>query len=108
MDESRHISFRCLECEDTGFVSVWTPATIKSAIQDPDNTIWRSCAVLCCCEAADTKATHWPERSKRRGAPLPVFGQQPWHINTRWRDAKTRACAYRHPSNGFDELPRAG
>ena len=98
-----HVRVRCAECQDTGTVMVWTPETIKQAIRDPDNVRWRDCAVNCRCEAADSKATHWPERSSKRGDPVQVFGDQPWHINVRWHDSKAKAATYEHRSENYND-----
>lgn len=88
----------CEECEDTGHVSIWHPDTVRDAMIDPDRTIWRKCAVLCTCDKIDVMGTHWPKKWNvaNAGKPLPVFGDQPWHINARHPDAKAKAANYGH------------
>lgn len=89
--------FHCLRCEDTGFVSIWHPETIKQAMRDVDSVEWwREVAVLCTCDAASSKAQVFPKhfRGKRAGKPVPTFGDQPWQILSRAHDAKAKAATF--------------
>lgn len=83
------VAFDCLDCEDTGFCTVWHPEAIAQAMKG-EVSWWRTCAVLCTCCAAEEMGCEWP-RTKNR---VPVFGDQPWHILARRPGAKELAANY--------------
>jgi hypothetical protein len=90
--------FHCLHCEDTGFVTIWQPDSIKQARRDPDDVEWRKCATACRCEKP--VATEWPAHwnTPNAGKPLPIFGERSWHIKATTETAKVDAALYIPPT----------
>lgn len=99
---AREPRYSCRECRDNGWVSIWTPSTIRSAIDDPDRTKWRTCVVLCSCRAADRNAVEF-RTGERIGKPLPIFGEKAWHINAKSPTAKADAATYVHRPENYNE-----
>ena len=54
--------FKCWRCEDSGYVSVLSPNTLKRLWKDKPNEGLRGCAVLCNCETGNLRAQmRWKE-----------------------------------------------
>ena len=104
---ARDARYRCLTCLDTAWVSIWSPETIAAAIAtegQPER--WATCMAKCTCENGIQEPTHFT-KGPRAGEPIPVFGDQEWHINAKGPDAKAQACMAQpivdHP-NYYDEF----
>ncbi len=90
------VEFTCLECEDTGYVSIFWPRVIAQAIQDPDSVKWwKTCAALCYCEKGEVILEGWPPADKRK--PPVIFGSAWWHVNAKDPDAKAKAATLVNP-----------
>lgn len=109
-DHGREDRYHCLQCRDTGWVTIWHPSAIQKAVKDVDAMQpkdWHTCVALCECPKADTQASHFSESSRhsRAGKPIPKFGEQAWHIATRGPDdteSKAAAACYQHRPEGFN------
>lgn len=106
----REQRYRCLDCRDYGWVDIWKPSTVIKAVVDVDTMSefdWQECVVLCKCAASDRNAQVFGGRGRRAGQPIPVFGDQPWHIQSRLPDSRAKAAMYQHkPDNYNDEFER--
>lgn len=90
--------YQCRDCCDTGWVTIWHPATIRQAIKDPNTTVWRTCVVGC--TTCDKMANHGGKLTN--GREIPFFGEQPWHINAHHHNAKLEAAAYEHKPENYN------
>ena len=111
MDLKRPLKFTehhvgCEDCQDTGYVSIWHPDTIRAALEaerryeDPEKIIWRRCVVLCICPSAEGKATHFT----RSGRKIPALGDNHWHIKAHTETARADACTY-SPESRYEWSP---
>jgi hypothetical protein len=107
-------SYRCLDCLDTRFATIFTPETVARISSDPEALrrpdwdhpkYWRTCVVLCPCKASERHGGKWSENSNspQAGKHLPVFGEQPWHIAANRPDAKARVADYKHKPANYNE-----
>ena len=101
MTFGREHRYRCPECQDTGWVSIWSPATVKRAVAGHDGP-WKTCVLACSCESSDFVANKF-RAGKRSGKTIPVFGDEPWHVNAKRTDAKAKAALYEHRPENFNE-----
>jgi hypothetical protein len=88
----------CWRCQDTGWqplVAPWMFEPIKSGEWRDGDYVVRVCA-LCDCKAAEKQASHWPKKSTRKGAAIPIAGDELWHICTNDPEWVRKVRDYEH------------
>ena len=94
--------FRCLICEDTGYVDVLTVKTILAIKANPDTTEpIRTCCMACNCEMGNRRAGE--RQLSGKVVRMRRFGDQPWDISAGDPEARAKAATYEHKPPNFNE-----